>query len=143
MAQNTTAVFRATRVDVGPLAARGGGSAAAVIARALPGFMASTFADRIAATNTRAPVLVAQIQTIFMSDFGDIPGNGVDAVGHMDTLSGAGVVVGATGPLSTVPLTVHLPAGYSGAYYLPDIDVRRITSLCESFASWLRREMNL
>lgn len=141
--QTSPTRFRSVRVDVQPLVAIGGGAPAEVVARALPREMASMFANLLAPNDAGAPTLVARIDRIYLASYADAPGEGLDAFGNMDSMEGAGLVVAGRRTVATTPLRVTLPAGYSGAYYLPDIDVRRITSLCESFASWLRREMNL
>jgi hypothetical protein len=138
-----SARFRGVRVDVQPLVARGGGASARLIAQVLPGKLSQSFADLIAPGDARAPVLVARIDTIYLSSFVDRTGPGFDSFGSMDSLEGAGLVVAGGQIVATTPLRVTLPASYSGANYLPDIDERRIVSLSESFASWLRREMNL
>ena len=131
--------FGAVRVDVQPLIARGGRGPAQLIAAVLPGKLAESFADRVGA-EAKAPVLVARIDQIYLSGI-ESTNSGFGKFGSIDTLEGAGVVVAGRQVLSTTPLRVTLPASYSGVYYLPDFDQRRIVSLCESFASWLRREV--
>ena len=140
-AQDATPYFGALRVDTRPLAVGGGGASAALIQRFLPGKMQSVFEDLTRPGDRRAPTLVARIDILFLSSLRDSPAFGF-ASSSMDSLVGAGVVLGASGP-SVTPLRVTLPASYSGASYLPDIDARRIDSLCYQFAYWLRREMNL
>lgn len=135
--------FAGVRVDVSPLLAIGGRGPAQVVAQVLPGKLAASFSDHLAKGDRRAPVLVARIDRLYLSSYADAPSVGFSSFGNMDSMEGAGVVLAGRQALSTTPLRVTLPAGYSGAYYLPDIDQRRIVSLCESFASWLRREMNL
>lgn len=144
-AEGTANVTRLSglRVDVDPLLAIGGRGSAQVVARVLPGKLATEFADHLATGDRRAPVLVARVDRLSLSAYADAQSVGFSAFGTMDSMEGAGVILAGRQTLSTTPLRVTLPAGYSGAYYLPDIDERRIVSLCESFASWLRREMNL
>ena len=135
--------FHAVAVDARPLAAVGGGASAALIQRLLPAKLSEAFADLLIAGDARAPTLLARIDRIYLSSYADAPSPGFGSLGSMDSLEGAGIVLAGRQPVSTTPLRVTLPAGYSGAYYLPDIDARRIDSLCVQFASWLRREMNL
>ena len=139
LAQTSSAPrFSSIRVDVQPLIARGGRGSAQLIASVLPRELAKQFTD-VVEPGTRAPVLIARIDTIYLSLFADTPSTGFGSFGTTDSLEGAGVVVAGRQVLSTTPLRVTLPASYSGVYYLPDIDQRRVVSLCESFASWLRR----
>ena len=133
--------FGRVAVDVGPLVGRGGGASAGLIAQLLPAKLASVFADRLAPGEKRLPTLVARIDTLFLSSFGETRAPGIDSLGTMDSMEGAGLVVVGRKTISITPLRVTLPASYSGAYYLPDIDQKRIDSLCFSFASWLGREM--
>ena len=128
-------------VDVSPLVARGGGASAGLIAQLLPAKLGAAFADRLATGDKRLPALVARIDTLFLSSFGETRSPGIDTLGTMDSMEGAGLVVLGRQTIATTPLRVTLPASYSGAYYLPDIDSKRIDSLCFSFASWLGREM--
>jgi hypothetical protein len=140
-AQTEALRFRGVQVDTRPLAAIGGGGSAALIQKLLPAELSSAFADRLAPGDAKAPLLVARIDHLFLSAFADAPSPGYDAMGNMDQMDGAGLVVSGRQVVSTTPLRVSLPASYSGAYYLPDIDQRRIASLCMSFASWLKREI--
>jgi hypothetical protein len=45
--------------------------------------------------------------------------------------------------LSETPVLTTLPPSYSGAWYDPNIDRRRVSSLSYQFAYWLRREMGI
>ena len=142
-AQTGPARFRGVRVDVEPLIAIGGRGAARVIAQVLPGKLAESFAAVLSPGDARAPVLVGRIDRIFLSSYADAPSIGIGSFSNTDSMEGAGLVVAGRQTIATTPLRVSLPASYSGLSYLPDIDERRVASLCESFASWLRREMNL
>ncbi|MCW6511147.1 hypothetical protein [Lichenifustis flavocetrariae] len=134
--------FSAVRVDAGPLAARGGGMSAAMIQRVLPGKMKEIFADLLVPASHQAPLLVARIDTLYLSGYADAISPGA-ALQSLDSMDGAGLVVMGRQVQASTRLHVTLPASYSGAYYLPDIDARRIDSLCTQFAYWLRREMQL
>ena len=134
--------FRAVRADVEPLIAIGGRGPARIIAQVLPGKLASSFADALVPGDPHAPVVVAQISHIFLSSYADTPAIGFGAMSNTDFMDGSGVIMAGRQVLLRKPLRVSLPAGYSGTWYLPDIDEKRIVSLCESFASWLRREFD-
>lgn len=136
-------VFGAISVDVRPLVARGGGGAAALIARIMPAKLQSVFADHVAPGQKGAPTLIARIDTLTMTAFSDRPGPDSNFSGQMDQMEGAGLVVSGRTTVSVTPLRVALQPGYSGAFYLPDIEERRIDSICYQFAYWLRREMNV
>jgi hypothetical protein len=140
-AQTESPRFRGVQVDTRPLAAIGGGPSAGLIQRLLSTELSTAFADRLAPGDSKAPVLVARIDHLFLSAFADAPSPGYDALGNMDQMDGAGLVLSGRQIVSTTPLRVSLPASYSGTSYLPDIDQRRIASLCMSFASWLNREI--
>lgn len=145
LAQETAQVtrFAGVRVDVNPLIAIGGRGPAQVVAQVLPGKLTAALSDHLAPGDRRAPILIARVDRLYLSSYADGPSSGFAAFGKMDSMEGAGIVLAGRQVLSTTPLRVTLPAGYSGTYYLPDIDQRRIASLCESFAYWLPREMNL
>ncbi|MDX7951959.1 hypothetical protein P7D22_12340 [Lichenihabitans sp. Uapishka_5] len=137
-----SARFAAIRVDAEPLAQRGGSSAATLIAQLMPGKMQDVFGDLLAPHDRGLPVLVARIDTIYMPGYADSRQGPLYGL-QQDTLSGAGLVVSGRVVQAETPLHVNLPSSYSGAYYLPDIDQRRIESLCTQFAYWLRRGMQL
>lgn len=141
-AEGTVARFSGVRVDTAPLAARGGGSAASIIQAVLPGKMQAVFGDLVSVGARGYPLLVARIDTIFLPGYADNREGNLYAL-QRDTMSGAGLVVAGREVRATTPLNVNLPPGYSGSWYLPDIDARRIDSLCYQFAYWLRREMQI
>lgn len=130
--------FSTIKVDTRPLSLIGGGASATAVQRILPAKMQSVFADLIGSGDRRSPAIVARIDRLYLASFVDNTPPGF-SFGNMDTMDGAGVVVGQ----GETPLHVTLSPSYSGAYYLPDIDLRRIDSICYQFAYWLRREMNL
>jgi hypothetical protein len=138
----SAARFGGVRVDAGPLAARGGGGAAALIQRIMPAKLQQVFADLIAPGVRGLPVLVARIDTLYLTGFADTPA-GDSYLRAQDTMTGAGLVVSGRQTMAETPLRVTLPPSYSGTWYLPDIDTRRIDSLSYQFAYWLRREMQL
>ena len=130
------------RVDAGPLAAQGGAGAAALIQRFMPGKLQGVFGDLIAPGTRGLPALVARIDTLYLTGFADVPG-GNSMIRAQDTMTGAGLVVRDRRTEAETPLRVTLPPSYSGTWYTPDVDSRRIVSLSDQFAYWLRREMQL
>jgi hypothetical protein len=95
-----------------------------------------TFADRLRPGDRRLPVLVVHIQSIYLTTYVDT----YDPHANVDWMEGSAALIGPGHQITgQYPLLVNLPAAYSGAWYLPDIDTRRIDSLCYAFAQWLRR----
>lgn len=134
--------FAAVRVDAGPLAARGGQGAAALIQTIMPGKLQEVFGDLIAPGARTLPTLVARIDTLYLTGFADTPA-GNSLIRAQDTMTGAGLVILGRRTEAETPLRVTLPPSYSGTWYTADIDTRRIDSLSAQFAYWLRREMQL
>ncbi len=135
--------FRGITVDTSPLTRKGLSAAAtAAIHDDLARALAQVFADRMV-PNRDAPTLVARIDSFSLASYA---GDDVGAFGgptNTDYLEGSGLVVSGKQVLSTTPILSALAASYSGAWYLPDIDARRIASITHHFAYWLRREMGL
>lgn len=135
--------FGVITVDTSPLARKGLSAAAtAAIHEQLALALAQVFADRMAPRQSPA-TLVARIDSFSLASYA---GDDVGAFGgptDTDYLEGAGLVVSGGRVLSTTPILSALAASYSGAWYLPDIDARRIASITHHFAYWLRREMGL
>jgi hypothetical protein len=124
--------FRAIQVDARPLAERGAGSTANLIQQILPGKLRSVFADRLAAGDRNGMILVARIDRLFLSSYAENSSPGFDSMGTTDSIEGAGIVVAGGRTLSVTPLRTPLSASYSGAYNLPDIDIRRVDSFAIS-----------
>jgi hypothetical protein len=84
-------------------------------------------------------VLAVHIQSIYLTSYVDTR----QPQANVDWMEGSAALIGPghqlTGPY---PLLVNVPAAYSGAWYLPDIDTRRIDYLCYVFAQWLRRAVD-
>lgn len=142
VAQTQPARFSALRTDAAPLASRGAGAPAAATARIMPEKLHIVFGDLLAPGARGLPALVARIDTLSLIGSADTRPGTLYAM-QQDTMSGAGVVMAGQAVTSTTPLHVNLPPGFSGTWYLPDIDIRRIDSLCYQFAYWLRREMQI
>ena len=98
-----------------------------------------TFADRLRPGDRQLPVLVVHIQSIYLTTYVDTR----DPHANVDWMEGSAALVGPGHQLiGSYPLQVNVPAAYSGAWYLPDIDARRIDYLCYVFAQWLRRAVD-
>ena len=141
-AQSAGARFSGLRVDTAPLVARGGGFSASIVRAVMPAKLQTVFGNLVAVGARGLPILVARIDTIYLPGYGDSREGNLYAL-QRDTMSGAGIVLLGREAQTTTPLNVNLQPGYSGAWYLPDIDARRVDSLCYQFAYWLRREMQL
>ena len=132
------------RVDAAPLADKGLPRFAAVLTDTLSARLRETFADRLGG-GRGAAVLVARIDDLQLGPAGGNGGRRGGRGGDVDNdyMDGAGLILEGRTLLSSTPLLVSLPTSYSGAYYLPDIDARRVDSITRQFAYWLRREMGL
>ena len=58
-----------------------------------------------------------------------------------DNIDGVGIVTSGGRVVSETPVYTTLDPSYSGAWYLPDIEQRRVASICYQLAYWLHREM--
>ncbi len=118
----------AIKIEASPFAAQ--------IAPILLPALRKTFAEKLAPGDRRAAVLFVRIDSLLFTSYVD----NFDPMADVDWISGSGHLVGPGNQLlGDYPLSVNLPASYSGAWYLPDIDERRLDSLCQAFAQWLRR----
>jgi hypothetical protein len=134
--------FRTVVVDTSRLEALGSASTAALVKRSLGAEARTIFADRLAPGDARAPSLLIRIDSISLASYaGDYPA--FSGMGNTDYLEGAGIVSSGGHVISTTPVLSALDASYSGAWYQPDIDERRVVSLSHHFAYWLRRQMGL
>lgn len=135
--------FRAVVVDTSRLAALGNPTTAELIGQELGGQARQIFADRLAPGDPRAPTLVIRIDSISLSSYAGDRYRGRGGSANTDYLEGAGLVSAGGRVISATPILSALDANYSGAWYLPDIDQRRIASISHHFAYWLRREMGI
>jgi hypothetical protein len=128
-AQNATNIrIGAIRIEASPYAEQ--------IAPIMLPALQKAFADRLAPGNRHAAVLLVRIDSLSFTSYVDT----ADPKADVDWMSGAGRLIGPGNQLlGDYPLTINLPASYSGAWYLPDIDERRLDSLCQAFSQWLRR----
>lgn len=137
--------FRTIAVDTARVAALGNSTGADLVAQALARNLRAVFADLMAPRDAGGATLVARVSSLYLSayagnrDYGGRHGTGA----ANDDLEGVGIVTAGGRVLAEVPILSVLSPGYSGAWYLPDIDVRRIDSISHHFAWWLRREMGV
>lgn len=137
--------FRTIAVDTARVAALGNGTGADLVAQALGRNLRTVFADLMAPRDAGGATLVARVSSLYLSsyagnrDYGGRHGTGA----ANDDLEGVGIVTSGGRVLAEVPILSVLNPGYSGAWYLPDIDRRRIESISHHFAWWLRREMGV
>lgn len=136
--------FRAVGVDASRLARLGNVAGAEVVTQVLTRQLQGVFADLMAPRGTAGAALVARISSIYLAPYaGTRSYNGRDGGGNNDNLEGVGIVSEGGQVLAQVPILSVLDAAYSGAWYQPDIDAKRVTSICHHFAWWLRREMGV
>ena len=137
--------FRSISIDVSPIASRGVPRYAAVVRQALEGPIREQFADRLAPTDKSAPALVVRVKSLDLASYaGGSSGNFLNGGSSFDKdeMEGEGLVVGPRGAvLQSYPILSSLNAGASGAWYLPDNEARRVTSISQHFAYWLRRRI--
>lgn len=135
--------LRISRVAVDTAALRSpfDGSDAALLARDLAGDLRHVFADLMVGSGDRGVTLLARVHSLYLPPWaGDRRGNAGDGP---DNIEGVGIVASGGRVLSETPLYTTLNPSYSGAWYLPDINERRIASISYQFAYWLRREMGV
>ena len=136
--------FRTIAIDTSRLAALGDPQTADVVQRLLAAELRQTFGDLMAPGDRTAPTLVVRIRSISLSDYvGSRSYGGRSGTKNVDYLEGAGIVTSGGHVVSETPVLSALDAGYSGPWYLPGIDERRVASITQHFAYWLRREMGV
>jgi hypothetical protein len=116
-------------VDTRPLQARGATAAAAVIGPHLQASLQRELAGRI---GRGGPVLTARVHSVQLSFYSGATRGGVPS----DYLEGE-VIVGG----QAFPMLVTQASSTGGAWYLPDNEARRLISIADSFASWIKRRV--
>ncbi|MGX1785849.1 hypothetical protein ACWIGM_03880 [Bosea sp. NPDC055332] len=122
----------AIRVDTGPLAAKGQSATAAAIRpmleRELTGLRR--------AGSGRGATLQVTVTGLYLTSYA---GGAAATLGN-DTLESEAVLIGADGrELARYPVMSIMAPSFSGAWYLPDVDQRRIEALVANNAQWIRR----
>ncbi len=142
--EQTGTRFRIIAIDTSRLAALGSPQTAEVVQRLLAPELRQTFGDLMSPHDNAAATLVARIHSISLSDYvGSRSYGGRGGSKNIDYLEGTGVVTRNGHDVSETPILSALDAGYSGPWYLPGIDERRVASITHHFAYWLRREMGI
>jgi outer membrane receptor protein involved in Fe transport len=136
--------LRRIAVDTSRVAAIGSPAAADLLARDLTRHLRQVFGDLMAPKDAGDAVLLARISSLYLTSFvgGRAHGRRGEGSGN-DSLDGVGILSRGSGVLSETPVLSVLDPAYSGAWYLPDIDERRIDAIARHFAYWLRREMGV
>lgn len=131
--------FSSVGVDVGPLRAKGLGAYADAVGTALGRELAAAFADRM---ERAGPKLVIRIDGVSLRPYAGRDGRIGSGGTQSDYLEGEALVVGRNGTvLARHPQLSALPSSSGGAWYLPDVDERRLAALCNHYAGWLRRDV--
>ncbi|HEV2511246.1 hypothetical protein [Bosea sp. (in: a-proteobacteria)] len=121
------------RVDTGPLAAKGQSAIAAAIKPMLERELAGLRnAGRGDAT------LLVSVTGLYLTSYA---GGQAATLGN-DTLESEAVLIGPDGrEIARYPIMSIMAPSFSGAWYLPDINRRRIDALVANNAQWIRRTL--
>lgn len=137
--------LRSITVDVSPLAALGLTPWARLVKSTLEPELARLFAPRLAPSDRSADRLVVRIDGITLAAWaGSSSGNGrwLSGGGDTDYMEGFAIVIGPDGAeRARRRILLALPSSFSGAWYLPDIDTRRVIGLSRVFAQWVRDQL--
>jgi hypothetical protein len=135
--------FRAIKVDVSPLAAKGLGPEADWLAVDLPARLRAAFAGRLA-PGAAAPTLVVRIDLVHLGDSGGGGTEPFGAAGARDEIQGVALVVSGNGrTIGAFPLFTSQIALTGGPIYERGTERRRVAELALSFAQWLPGQMGL
>lgn len=129
----------AIRVDASAIAAQGWGERSTQIRRALERQLATTLAPMIV---RGGPTLEATVKGVWLASFAGGSGGGkpTGGGGSLDSFDAEYRLVGPRGEvLATWPILSNIGSDSGGAWYLPDIDQRRVAALIENNALWIRR----
>lgn len=134
--------LRSITVDVSPLVSRGLAPWAKLAKSTIEPELARLFASRLVPSDKRADRLVVRVDAITLASWaGDASGGGRWANsggGSTDYMEGDAIVIGPDGAeKARRRILLALPSSYSGAWYLPDIDTRRVIGLSRVFARWV------
>ena len=122
----------AIRVDTGPLAAKEQSATAAAIRPMLERELASLRS----AGGGRGATLQVTVTGLYLTSYA---GGAAATLGN-DTLESVAVLVGPDGrEIARYPIMSIMAPSFSGAWYLPDINQRRIEALVANNAQWIRR----
>ena len=129
-ASATAPPIGAIRVDVGPLLAQGWGVRAGAIKASLERALAS-----LRNSGRGGATLEVVVTGIHMTSYA---GGATGSIGN-DAFESEARLIGPGGVVARYPVRAILSPSAGGAWYLPDIDQRRIDALVEANAQWIRR----
>ncbi len=136
--------LRSIAIDTSRLAALGNPVGADAVRQALGRDLRQVFGDLIASRGANGATLLVRISSLSLSSYVGTRSFGRRNGGNnMDYLEGVGIVSTDGRTVSETPILSALDAGYSGAWYLPNIDEMRVASISYHFVYWLRREMGV
>jgi hypothetical protein len=130
LAASAATPISAIRVDVGPLLKQGWGARAGAIKSAMERELAG-----LRSAGARGATLEVVVTGIHMTSYA---GGATGSVGN-DALESEARVVGPGGVIARYPVRAILSPSAGGAWYLPDIDQRRIDALVQANVQWVRR----
>lgn len=140
-AQEGAPPIKAIVVDTSRLARLGAGGTGEIIRADLVRSLRRIFADRMAPGSRGGATLTARIDSVQLAAYSDNSFSAFGSQNNLDYIEGAGILSVGGRVVSTTPILANVDASYSGAWNLPDIGERRLASLADIFAQWLRREM--
>lgn len=126
--------FSAVVVDVSAMRDRGDGIRAEWVEQDLIHALRKRFRPYL---RRNAPRLLIEIDSL---SFGDFAGG---AEHSSDFLKGEALIVEKNGKVSNrYPILLAQSPSSTAVWYSPDVDRRRITTLCNTFAAWVERYVN-
>lgn len=129
----------AIRVDTSRLASQGWGGRSLEIKHALERQLATTLAPMI---RRGGPTLHVLVKGVWLASFAGGSGGGkpTGGGGSMDNFDSDYTLVGPRGEvIASYPIQSTIGSDSGGAWYLPDVDDRRVAALIENNALWIRR----
>lgn len=130
----------AIRVDVSNLARQGWGENVGWIKAGLERELQAALAPAL--QRGGPTILTVTVNSITMPSYAGGGGGGRfgDGGSSNDNLDSVATLTDRRGGvIATYPILSTQSSGYAGAWYLPDIDRRRIESLLQNNAGWIRR----
>lgn len=130
----------AIRVDVSNLVRQGWGENAGWIKTGLERELRAALAPAL--QRGGSAILTVTVNSINLPSYAGGGGGGKwgDGGSSNDNLDSVATLTDRRGAvIATYPILSTQSSGYAGAWYLPDIDRRRIESLLQNNAGWIRR----
>lgn len=136
--------LRSVTVDVSRLVALGLSPWARLVKATVEPELGRLFAARLVPGDRRADRLVVRVDAVTLASWagGSTGGRWLSGGGDTDYMEGDAIVVGPNGEeRARRRILLALPSGFSGAWYLPDIDTRRVIGLSRVFAQWVHDQL--